>query len=187
VGVWGAYAFTAENWSDDRYLEADHAWGGGIDLKYFFHRYFGVGVEGFGLSANRRSLELAEDESSELAEPLFETGNGPHNSRFVGAVLGTLTFRYPFHCSRFAPYIYGGAGAIFGGGESARFVDDESQADADVTVITDSDTKFMGQVGGGFEVRITPHIGFINDFSWNFVARDNSDFGMIRGGLNFAF
>ena len=22
---------------DDRYIEADHAWGGGIDLKYFFH------------------------------------------------------------------------------------------------------------------------------------------------------
>jgi hypothetical protein len=45
----------------------------------------------------------------------------------------------------------------------------------------------MGQVGGGIEVRITPHIGFINDFSWNFVAKDNSDFGMIRAGLNFAF
>ena len=74
VGIWGAYAFTSENWQDDRYLETDHAWGGGIDLKYFFNRYFGVGVEGFGLKANRRSLDLFEDESSLLEpEPLRET------------------------------------------------------------------------------------------------------------------
>lgn len=188
VGVWGAYAFAAENWQDDRYLEADHAWGGGIDLKYFFHRYFGVGIEGFGLDTDRRSLELVEDEASSLEpEPLLDSTNGPHDRRLVGAVLGTLTFRYPFHCSRFSPYIYGGAGAIFGGGERSHFIDDESLADLDRTVISDSDTKFMGQVGGGIEVRITPHIGWINDFSWNFVARDHSDFGMVRGGLNFAF
>src|ERR1700682_5793434 len=66
VGVWGAYAFTAENWEDDQYLETDHAWGGGVDLKYFFHRYFGIGVEGFGLSANRRGLDIGENESSEI-------------------------------------------------------------------------------------------------------------------------
>jgi hypothetical protein len=188
VGVWGAYAFTSEDWSTDRYLEVDHAWGGGIDLKYFFHRYFGVGVEGFGLDTNRRSLEIREDESSGNTEPLFDSVKGPHDRRIVGAVLGTLTFRYPFHCSRFSPYIYGGAGAIFGGGETSHFVDDDSSDfDLDRTVISNSDTKFMGQVGGGIEVRITPHIGWINDFNWNFVARSNADFGMVRGGLNFAF
>jgi hypothetical protein len=37
----------------DRYLGGDHAWGGGIDLKYFFRRYFGIGVEGFVLNAHR--------------------------------------------------------------------------------------------------------------------------------------
>jgi len=40
VSLWGArYVFTGNNWIDDRYIEADHAWGGGIDLKYFFMRY----------------------------------------------------------------------------------------------------------------------------------------------------
>ena len=34
----------------DKYLGGDHAWGGGIDLKYFFRRYFGIGVEGFVLN-----------------------------------------------------------------------------------------------------------------------------------------
>ena len=37
----------------DKYLGGDHAWGGGIDLKYFFRRYFGIGVEGFVLNADR--------------------------------------------------------------------------------------------------------------------------------------
>ncbi len=37
----------------DKYLGGDHAWGGGIDLKYFFRRYFGIGVEGFVLNARR--------------------------------------------------------------------------------------------------------------------------------------
>src|ERR1700676_2812449 len=163
VGVWGTYAATSEDWTTDRYLEADHAWGGGIDLKYFFHRYFGVGVEGFGLDTNRRSLQILEDESSN-AEPLFDSVKGPHDRRIVGAVLGTLTFRYPIHCSRFSPYIYGGVGAIFGGGETSKFIDDDAtDFDLDRTVISNSDTKLMGQVGGGIEVRITPHIGWIND------------------------
>src|SRR2546423_571560 len=47
VSLWGAYAFTGENWRNDRYIEADHAWGGGVDVKYFFARYFGIGAEGF--------------------------------------------------------------------------------------------------------------------------------------------
>ena len=30
VSLWGTYAFTGRNWIDDRYIEADHAWGGGL-------------------------------------------------------------------------------------------------------------------------------------------------------------
>ncbi len=64
-------------------------WGGG-DLKYFWPRYFGAGVEGFVLNSDNVS----------------------------GAVLGTLTVRYPIGCSRFAPYGFAGVGAFFGGEES---------------------------------------------------------------------
>src|SRR5213082_799904 len=28
VSLWGTYAFTANNWEEDRYFESDHAWGG---------------------------------------------------------------------------------------------------------------------------------------------------------------
>ena len=45
----------------------------------------------------------------------------------------------------------------------------------------------MGQFGGGFEVRITRHIGWMNDFSWNVVDGPKNNFGMVRSGLNFAF
>ena len=34
------------------------------------------------------------------------------------------------------------------------------------TIHHDSDAEFIGQVGAGYEVRLTRHIGFINDFSW---------------------
>ena len=58
VGLWGTYVFTGNEWQDDRYLEADHAWGGGVDLKYFFHRYFGVGIEGWVVDA-RHAFEMS--------------------------------------------------------------------------------------------------------------------------------
>ena len=45
----------------------------------------------------------------------------------------------------------------------------------------------MAQVGAGFEVRITPHIGWTNDFSWNIVSGSHNNFGMARTGVNFAF
>ncbi len=154
VGLWGTYIFTASKWENDRYLESDHAFGGGIDLKYFFHRYFGVGIEGWAVDA-RRSFE---DVFIDLNNGIFDAHTG-HESRAVGSVLGTLTLRYPIPCTRFSPYIFGGGGGIFGG----------------------------GQVGGGMEVRMTPHIGWVSDFSWNFVDGSHNNFGMVRTGVNFAF
>src|SRR5207248_2660449 len=64
ISLWGTYAATGTEFAPnlalfdivqstteghtvygtfDRYLGGDHAFGGGIDLKYFFHRYFGTG------------------------------------------------------------------------------------------------------------------------------------------------
>src|SRR6058998_3014246 len=114
VSLWGTYVFAGNNWENDRYLESDHAWGGGVDLKYFFMRYIGVGVEGWAVSARRRVLDFNEFEAPGQ-EFFFATSS--HESRAVGAVLGTLTLRYPIHCTRFSPYLFGGGGGIFGGGQ----------------------------------------------------------------------
>ena len=175
VGLWGTYVFTANDWPQDRYLDADHAWGGGIDLKYFFHRYFGVGIEGWAVDARRAFVR--DNDGDPISFP-----NIGHNSRAVGAVLGTLTLRYPIPCTRFAPYVFGGGGGIFGGGERTSF--DESNGDFPND---SSETRAIGQFGGGIEVRFTPHIGWISDFSWNVVDGPENNFGMVRTGINFAF
>ena len=179
VGLWGTYVFTGNEWRDDRYIEADHAWGGGVDFKYFFHHYFGVGVEGWVVDARRRFEDITGVEA-------FHLSIG-HESRAIGSVLGTFTLRYPIRCSRFAPYLWAGGGAIFGGGQRERF----HLADQPLPIATTdhfgATTEGIGQFGGGVEVRFTPHIGWISDFSSNVVGGRDNNFGMARTGVNFAF
>ena len=197
VSLWGTYIFTGNNWQDDRYLESDHAWGGGVDFKSFFHRYFGVGIEGWAVDA-RRGFDQVTNGFALGVSPseLFSVSPAEqaHESRAVGSVLGTLTLRYPIPCTRFAPYLFAGGGGIFGGGEKTHLVVKEIPTFVGPlsaffvhTRQSGSETKGIGQFGGGIEVRITPHIGWINDFSWNVVDGRNNNFGMVRTGVNFAF
>jgi hypothetical protein len=172
----------------DTYLESDHAWGGGIDAKYFFKRYFGIGIEGSAVDA-RRSFGTV----TFLPTPpgfigsRFQLGTG-HEERLVGAVLGTFTLRYPIGCSRFAPYVWVGGGGIFGGGELDDIIINDPLAGAFLTGShRGTETRAIGQFGGGIEIRLTPHVGLINDFSWNVVDGSSNNFGMARSGINFAF
>src|SRR6266513_332086 len=161
VGLWGTYVFTGTEWKNDRYLESDHAWGGGIDVKYFFHRYFGVGVEGWMVD----SRQARENDFVDVSDGIFQqTFNHVHKG--IGAVLGTVTLRYPIPCTRFSPYIFGGGGGIFGGGKKTNVVVNDGIIR---TEQPGSESRAIGQVGGGMEVRMTPHIGWVSDFSWNFV------------------
>ena len=175
VTISGVYAPTSNDWEDDTYLGVDHAWGGAIDVKYFFRRYFGVGIQGFGLS-------LDQDDS------IRNFGDDDSKNDFAGGVLGTFTFRYPIPCSRFAPYAWVGVGAIFGGGNDNNFFAD---FDEDDTFLGDDegedDARLMAQYGAGFEVRFTPRIGLTNDVSFNHLEGGFNDFFQIRTGLNFAF
>src|SRR6266487_5280107 len=202
VSLWGTYVFTGNTWQNDRYIEADHAWGGGIDLKYFFHRYFGVGIEGWAVDARQARQNIFVD----FSDGIFSS-SVQHESNAIGAVLGTLTLRYPFHCSRFSPYIFGGGGGIFGGGQRPiNVLFRENAAGFPVTgpgglisnggegfdIVktvghTESESEGIGQVGAGLEVRFTPHIGWVSDFSWNFINGPDNNFGMVRTGVNFAF
>jgi hypothetical protein len=179
VSLWGTYLFTGSNWRDDQYLGVDHAWGGGGDVKFFFHRYFGIGLEGYavGLGNNRSRSFTVGGETFDI-----EAGN----QSVVGSVLGTFTFRYPIPCSRFAPYALVGGGAIFGGGSRSILVFD-SDGDLIAERHNETESKVVGQFGGGFEVRFTPTIGWMNDFSWNVVDGSKNNFGMVRSGVTFAF
>ncbi len=220
VNLWGAYAFTGTEFAPnldlvdlivsttegqtvlgefDRYLGDDHAWGGGGDLKYFFGRYFGVGIQGFALSAKRTGFDI----DSRPLDDVFDAEKVTDH-RVVGAILGTFTLRYPMPSSRFAPYVWGGVGAIFGGGENDRLTTTEieepeprpageGEGEGEIpfvdaqTVHHGSRTELMGQFGGGLEFRFTRHIGWTNDFSWNVINGAHNDFGMFRSGINFAF
>lgn len=167
IGISGVYAPTSENWENDQYLGVDHGWGAAIDIKYFFRRYFGVGVQGFGLA-----IDQSDDND------LF---NDDDDNDFAGGLLGTFTFRYPIPCSRFAPYAWAGVGAVFGAGtdndDAFLFADDDD----------DDDSRLMGQYGIGFETRFTQHVGLTTDVSFNHVDGSQNDFWQFRTGLNFAF
>lgn len=197
VSVWGAYAFTGTE-SDrtnieiaddlgifgeyDKFLGGDHAWGGGLDAKYFFCRYFGVGFEGFALAGRGSHAAFDEGPNPEVPEERYED-----NNHVVGAVLGTVTVRFPLsRCSRWAPYAFAGGGGIFGGRNDRTF-----HTVSDGVVFSessnDSESRVMGQFGGGLEFRITRHIGITGDFSWNVLDGPHNNFGMVRSGVNFAF
>ena len=165
LGLWAAYAFTNDNqnqrfhFSNKEFADADrefdstgqpvflgesrqgfmddHAWGGGGDVKYFWNRYLGVGLEGFALDANNT----------------------------VGAVLGTLTARFPIGHSRFAPYVFGGVGGLFGAEtkQTDFFFTEQHVApgveEGETETITgrnnnSDNARVIGQVGGGLEVRL---------------------------------
>src|SRR5213596_3699386 len=165
VSLWGTYIFTGNNWQDDRYLEADHAWGGGIDLKYFFMRYIGVGIEGWAVDARQARQDVFVD----FSDGIFAS-SVHHESNAIGAMFGGG--QRPIN--RFVR-----EGFINQGGEGFDIFQTVGQ--------TDSQTQAIGQVGGGLEIRLTPHIGWVSDFSWNFVDGPKNNFGMARTGVNFAF
>lgn len=172
--------------TDNHFLDRDSVWGGGADLKYFWSRYFGAGVEGFILSTDNVS----------------------------GAFLGTLTVRYPIGCTRFAPYAFGGFG-VFSGADVSHseffFAETHTAPGTDVgetEFITRHDkenkhARVIGQVGAGLEFRLTRPsqmskvaVGLMADFTWNWLGGDdgggdhgddNQDFGMSRFGVNLSY
>src|SRR6478752_10084976 len=206
VNLWGTYAFTNTDFAPnpslvdivqstseggpvlgtyDRYIGGDHAWGGGGDIKYFFCRYVGLGVEGFALDASKPGFNIFEDQ----AVPIFVHQRINHDHT-IGSVLGTLTLRYPIPCTRLAPYAWAGVGAIFGGGER-DVVHTQGPPDAfAVHAETDhfgAETKVVGQFGAGLEFRIARHFGWTNDLSFGVIDGPRNNFGMFRSGINFAF
>ncbi|MGE5208970.1 MAG: hypothetical protein ACM3KL_06540 [Alphaproteobacteria bacterium] len=206
VNLWGTYAFTNTDFNPnlwltdvvqstseghpvlgtyDRYIGDDHAWGGGGDIKYFFCRYVGVGVQGFLLEGSKYGFDIFEDPTI----PVFNKRRLNHDHT-IGAVLGTLTLRYPIPCTRFAPYAWAGVGAIFGGGERDVL---HTQGPPDAFAVHaetehfGSQTKAVGQFGAGLEIRFARHFGWTNDLSFGVIDGPRNNFGMIRSGLNFAF
>src|SRR6266446_2653203 len=160
-------------YSHDALMGRDNTWGGGVDVKYFWSRYFGAGLEGIGLAAK---------------------------SNFAGGGLVTLTGRYPF--GRFAPYITGGIGFIDGGATLYEFFNEKNTFENGFVTsereyltndpVSNNHLRALGQIGAGLEFRVTCHIGLMADFTWNFVfgQEDHADkFFLLRaqGQNTFTF
>src|SRR6266403_1932361 len=136
--------------SKNQLFARDDVWGGGADVKYFWSRYVGVGLEGVGLAAK---------------------------TNFAGGGLVTLTGRYPF--GRFAPYVTGGIGFIDGGATLYKFFNEKHRVLNGVVTnerefwttdpVANNHLRALGQIGAGLEFRVTCHIGLMADFTWNFV------------------
>jgi hypothetical protein len=136
--------------SNNQLFARDDTWGGGVDFKYFWSRYFGAGIEGVGLAAK---------------------------TNFAGGGLLTLTARYPF--GRFAPYVTGGVGFINGGSTLYKFFNEQHEYGGGfvlserefwtVDPVYNHHVRALGQIGLGMEYRVTCHIGLMADFTWNFV------------------
>jgi hypothetical protein len=137
--------------SKNQLFARDNTFGGGVDVKYFWSRYFGAGIEGVGLAAK---------------------------TNFAGGGLITLTGRYPF--GRFAPYVTGGIGFIDGGATLYKFFNEKNVLNAAGNVVNEKEfwtvdpvpnhhVRALGQIGAGLEFRVTCHIGLMADFTWNFV------------------
>lgn len=176
--IFGTYALTGTEYLNDRYLGTDHAFGAGLDAKYFFARYFGFGLQGYVLDA---------DDVTRGNSVTGFTGFNNHERRAVGAALGTFTFRVPIQRSRFAPYAFVGGGAIFGGGRETRQIVDVNSGDSFSQDVSAANVEGVGQAGGGLEIRFTRHFGLTSDFSWNVVNGPRNNFGMARTGFTFAF
>src|SRR5438128_6855969 len=136
--------------SKNQLFARDDTFGGGVDVKYFWSKYFGVGIEAIGLAAK---------------------------TNFAGGGLLTLTGRYPF--GRFAPYVTGGIGFIDGGATLYKFFNEKHTVLNGVVTnerefwtvapVANNHVRALGQIGAGLEFRVTCHIGLMADFTWNVV------------------
>ena len=150
------------NVTNDRMVNRDNTWAGGVDIKYFFSKYWALGVEGLDVNAK-------------------------HNA--AGGGFGTFTFRWPIGCSRFAPYGWAGFGAMKGGSHTIRvFTEPFEEHDIFTNKYEeDKHAEPTGQFGAGIECRITRHIGVMTDFAWNVVSGPDNNFGLLRFGATLSY
>ena len=184
IGLHGILGFSAKDHNDQEAV-AHLAGGGGLDVKYFFRRYFGVGITGFGLFNMEDDNDRFQDE---LAEELgFDIEDNRDDETF--AVLATFTLRYPFPCSRFSPFLSWGAGGYWHGGERdlIGFEDDDDGGDFFIKEGNEATGHIGGFSGAGVEYRFSPHVSAIGEFQWHLLEGEDNNFGMVKAGINFAF
>jgi hypothetical protein len=98
----------------------------------------------------------------------------------AGIVDYDAVLRYPldlvapnFHL---APYVFGGVGGLLGGLDgNNRFGDQRT------------DSKVLGNFGGGLEYRFTPHVGIFSEAAYNLIDGSHNNAVQVNWGARFAF
>jgi hypothetical protein len=182
---WDVTAFGTGVWTQtaakqDRYLGVDHAFGGTLDGKYFFSKYFGAGLSFTGLAINN-STSL---ETGFFGEPIPQLP-AAGNTGFVGNILAKAVARYPI--GQFAPYGFVGIGAIFNGGNTELTAPNGLTGNQVKFQAIEHDVKMIIEPGIGLEYRLTKNIGIVAEGAFDKIDRPQSNAWTIRSGLNVAF
>lgn len=98
----------------------------------------------------------------------------------AGIVTGDVVLRYPldlvipnFHL---APYGFAGIGGLLGGLDGTNRFGNQR-----------TDSRVLGNFGGGLEYRFTPHVGIFTEAGYDVIDGPNNNAVQINWGARFAF
>lgn len=98
----------------------------------------------------------------------------------AGLVTYDAVLRYPLDLVapnlHLAPYAFGGVGGLLGG------LDGNSR-----TGNLRTDSRVLGNAGGGFEYRLTPRFGIFSEAGYNFIDGPQNNAVQVNWGARFAF
>jgi hypothetical protein len=166
-------------------------WGGGMDFSYYFPwKYAGVRFQGAAASLSTGTFTVTE--SGPGGRIASRSGS---LSTTAGIITADVMLRLPLDDFwpgvHLAPYIFGGFGAIFAGGDRETIHTPFPELnDRFNSVSSSTQSRPLGNAGGGFEYRFTPHIGLFGEAGYNFIdhrGRASNNFIQTNFGLRFAF
>jgi hypothetical protein len=166
-------------------------WGGGMDFSYYFPwKYAGVRFQGAGLSLSTGTFTVTETVNG--VRTASRTGSV---STSAGIITSNIVLRLPLDDFwpgvHLAPYVFGGFGVLFAGGNGETINTRFPELNARFNNASSSvQSRPLGNIGGGFEYRFTPHIGLFGEAGYNVVdhnGRGSTNFVQTNFGLRFAF
>jgi hypothetical protein len=167
--------------------------GGGMDFSYYFPwKYAGVRFQGAGVSLGTGTFTVTETVGGVRTASRSGSVGGS-----AGIITADIILRLPlddfWSGVHLAPYGFVGFGGIFGGGSeqtiNTRFPELNSRFNS---ISRGVQSAPLGHVGGGFEYRITPHIGVFAEAGYDFVDHSrgrtgSNNFIQSNFGLRYAF
>jgi hypothetical protein len=167
-------------------------WGGGMDFTYYFPwKYAGIRFQGAGVSLSTGNFTVTE--SFQGVRQVSRTGSV---STAAGIITADIILRLPldefWSGVHLAPYGFVGFGGLFAGGGgqtiNTRFPELNDRVNS---IDRGVQSRPLGNVGGGFEYRFTPHIGIFAEAGYNFIdhtrGKTDNNFIQTNFGLRYAF